>query len=94
MGTKLHERVCIDAFIREFDLAEVFEDASIQSAISCHEFGPWDVEKGPSIRFRKIAIDREWCVVKGMVALVANVGGGAFIEKLACRCGRRSRGTC
>ena len=81
--TKLqHDRVCIDAFICEFDLAEIFEDVSIESTISCHKFGRWDVEKDPSIRFRKIVIGHK-CIVKGVVAPGANVGGGALIEKLA-----------
>jgi hypothetical protein len=81
MVTKLHDRVCIDAFIRELDLrvrVEIFEDAPIESAISCHEFWSWDVEKGPSIRFRNIVIRRK-CVVEGKVALGVNAGGEGYI---------------
>ena len=80
MVTKLYDRVCIDAFTRELDLAKIFEDAPIESAISCHEFWSWDVEKGPSIRFRNIVIGRK-CVVKGKVALGVNVGGEGYIFK-------------
>jgi hypothetical protein len=79
MVTKLYDRVCIDAFTRELDLAKIFEDAPIESAISCHEFWSWYVEKGALIRFPNILIGRK-CVVKGKVTLGVNVGGKGYIQ--------------
>jgi hypothetical protein len=40
MGAKIHPCVELDAFVREFVLVEIKEEASIEYHIQCRKFGP------------------------------------------------------
>jgi len=82
MGAKVHRSTAVDAFIRDFDVVEIEASSSLEHPITCHRFCPWGEEESASIRFRSISIGKD-CTVKGMVSLGAQVGDGAFIEKLS-----------
>jgi hypothetical protein len=52
MGAKIHSTVSLDSFVREFDLVEIKERATIQHPIKRRKFGEWRDNEGPSLRFR------------------------------------------
>ena len=52
MGAKIHSTVSLESFVREFDLVEIKERATIQHPIKRRKFGEWRDNEGPSLRFR------------------------------------------
>ena len=82
MGAKIHSTVSLESFVREFDLVEIKERATIQHTIKCRKFEEWHDSKGPSLRFRSISVG-ERSAVKGMVSPGVSVGKGASIDNLS-----------
>jgi hypothetical protein len=81
MGAKIHPSVRLDAFVREFDLVEIKEEASIDYHIQCRKFGPWkDEEEGPRLRFRRISVQNN-SVISGMLSPGVTIGEAAKVEK-------------
>jgi hypothetical protein len=81
MGAKIHPSVKLDAFVREFDLVEIKEEASIDYHIHCRKFGPWkDDEECPTLRFRRISVQKN-TVVSGMLSPGGTIRGAAKVEK-------------
>ena len=82
MGAKIHSTISLESFVREFDLVEIKERASIHHPIKCRKFGEWHDNKGPSLRFRSISVGKR-SAVKGMISPGVSVGKGASIERLS-----------
>jgi acyl-CoA synthetase (AMP-forming)/AMP-acid ligase II/acyl carrier protein len=80
MGSKIHPSVKLDAFVREFDLVEIKEEASVDYHIHCRKFGPWkDEEEGPRLRFRRISVQKN-SVISGMLSPGVTIGEAAKVE--------------
>jgi hypothetical protein len=78
---KIHPCVKLEAFVREFDLVEIKEEASIDYHIHCRKFGPWkDKEEGPRLRFRRIYVQKN-SVISGMLSPGVTIGEAAKVEK-------------
>jgi acyl-CoA synthetase (AMP-forming)/AMP-acid ligase II len=81
MGAKIHPSVKLDAFVREFDLVEIKEEATIDYHIQCRKFGPWkDEEEGPRLRFRRILVQKN-SIIGGMLSPGVTIGEAAKVEK-------------
>jgi hypothetical protein len=81
MGAKIHPSVRLDAFVREFDLVEIKEEASIDYHIQCRKFRLWnEEEEGPRLRFRRISVQKN-SVISGMLSPGVTIGEAAKVEK-------------
>eukprot|EP00548_Thalassiothrix_antarctica_P016805 CAMPEP_0194185194 /NCGR_PEP_ID=MMETSP0154-20130528/41548_1 /TAXON_ID=1049557 /ORGANISM="Thalassiothrix antarctica, Strain L6-D1" /LENGTH=855 /DNA_ID=CAMNT_0038903361 /DNA_START=264 /DNA_END=2828 /DNA_ORIENTATION=- len=83
MGAKIHRSATVDALIREFDLVEVGQNASVEHQIRCHKFKYGnDSNDTFFLEFRSIII-RDGSTVKGMLSPGCTVYENATIEKLS-----------
>ncbi|CAB9513695.1 D-alanine--D-alanyl carrier protein ligase [Seminavis robusta] len=81
LGVDLPWTAKIDSYIREFDLVQVGENATIAHQVRCRKFSH-TAEAGSKMTFRPITVG-ENSHVSGMVSLGAEIGNGTKVEKLS-----------
>lgn len=82
LGARIHITAKIDTFLREFDLVEVEEGASIEEKFYNRQFSVWTAYEGPTLRFRRVTVKKH-ATVRGMLRPGSFVGDDAFVDKLS-----------